>query len=92
MERLFLCAKLKNKEFTYYFSEVTINRLREKVREYEDKIEETAKVCDYEFDSRICVNKCLIQFYFSVESKRERKRTTENFCRKRKVQIVILNL
>ena len=27
------------------FPEVTINRLKEKVREYEDKIEETAKVC-----------------------------------------------
>ena len=46
-DSLIFCAMLRNLELTgYYFSEVTINRLREKVREYEDKIEETAKVCD----------------------------------------------
>ena len=36
------------------FPEVTINRLREKVREYEDKIEDTAKVCGVFFDKLNC--------------------------------------
>ena len=34
-------------QYLFAFSEVTINRLKDKVREYEDKIEDTAKVCGW---------------------------------------------
>jgi hypothetical protein len=46
--------------YVLIFPEVTINRLREKVREYEDKIEDTAKVCtlgDCERKSSLIISK-----------------------------------
>lgn len=40
-----LCCQIRVLHFSEKI-EVTINRLKEKVREYEDRIEETAKVCN----------------------------------------------